>query len=176
MNGADLAVLVVPFLDGSSNRVEAGTDLEVVVLSSMLSSMFNLLWLFCHRCCHQCPVCCGCFVICVVINVQSVVVVFVIDVVADVQSVYVVIDVQSVVVVLSLMSSLLWLFCHRCPVSCGCFCCFGLCKDAKTVIELLYPENMLNYDRGSDVTVTSGTRHGRAKFMEYKEFLCRKCP
>ena len=29
MNGADLAVLVVPFLDGSSNRVEAGTDLEV---------------------------------------------------------------------------------------------------------------------------------------------------
>ena len=26
MNGADLAVLVVPFLDGSSNRVEAGTD------------------------------------------------------------------------------------------------------------------------------------------------------
>ena len=28
MNGADLAVLVVPFLDGSSNRVEAGTDLE----------------------------------------------------------------------------------------------------------------------------------------------------
>ena len=32
MNGADLAVLVVPFLDGSSNRVEAGTDLEVVVV------------------------------------------------------------------------------------------------------------------------------------------------
>ena len=30
MNGADLAVLVVPFLDGSSNRVEAGTDLEDV--------------------------------------------------------------------------------------------------------------------------------------------------
>ena len=29
MNGADLAVLVVPFLDGSSNRVEAGTNLEV---------------------------------------------------------------------------------------------------------------------------------------------------
>ena len=29
LNGADLAVLVVPFLDGSSNRVEAGTDLEV---------------------------------------------------------------------------------------------------------------------------------------------------
>ena len=28
LNGADLAVLVVPFLDGSSNRVEAGTDLE----------------------------------------------------------------------------------------------------------------------------------------------------
>ena len=28
MNGADLAVLVVPFLDGSSNRVEAGTNLE----------------------------------------------------------------------------------------------------------------------------------------------------
>ena len=28
MNGADLAVLVVPFLDWSSNRVEAGTDLE----------------------------------------------------------------------------------------------------------------------------------------------------
>ena len=28
MYGADLAVLVVPFLDGSSNRVEAGTDLE----------------------------------------------------------------------------------------------------------------------------------------------------
>ena len=31
MNGADLAVLVVPFLDGSSNRVEAGTDLESVL-------------------------------------------------------------------------------------------------------------------------------------------------
>ena len=30
MNGADLAVLVVPFLDGSSNRVEAGTNLEAV--------------------------------------------------------------------------------------------------------------------------------------------------
>ena len=29
MIGADLAVLFVPFLDGSSNRVEAGTDLEV---------------------------------------------------------------------------------------------------------------------------------------------------
>ena len=28
LNGADLAVLVVPFLDGSSNRVEAGTDLD----------------------------------------------------------------------------------------------------------------------------------------------------
>ena len=28
MIGADLAVLFVPFLDGSSNRVEAGTDLE----------------------------------------------------------------------------------------------------------------------------------------------------
>ena len=28
MNGADLAVLVVPFLDGYSNRVEAGTNLE----------------------------------------------------------------------------------------------------------------------------------------------------
>ena len=27
MYGADLAVLVIPFLDGSSNRVEAGTDL-----------------------------------------------------------------------------------------------------------------------------------------------------
>ena len=32
MNGADLAVLVVPFLDGSSNRVEAGTDLAVLVV------------------------------------------------------------------------------------------------------------------------------------------------
>ena len=32
MNGADLAVLVVPFLDGSSNRVEAGTDLEEAAL------------------------------------------------------------------------------------------------------------------------------------------------
>ena len=31
MNGADLAVLVVQFLDGSSNRVEAGTDLEGLV-------------------------------------------------------------------------------------------------------------------------------------------------
>ena len=31
MIGADLAVLFVPFLDGSSNRVEAGTDLEVPV-------------------------------------------------------------------------------------------------------------------------------------------------
>ena len=29
LNGADLAVLVVHFLDGSSNRVEAGTDLEL---------------------------------------------------------------------------------------------------------------------------------------------------
>ena len=28
LNGADLAVLVVPFLDGSSNLVEAGTDFE----------------------------------------------------------------------------------------------------------------------------------------------------
>ena len=28
MIGADLTVLFVPFLDGSSNRVEAGTDLE----------------------------------------------------------------------------------------------------------------------------------------------------
>ena len=32
MIGADLAVLFVPFLDGSSNRVEAGTDLEVKVM------------------------------------------------------------------------------------------------------------------------------------------------
>ena len=39
MNGADLAVLVVPFLDGSSNRVEAGTDLDVVIcyLSELVS-------------------------------------------------------------------------------------------------------------------------------------------
>ena len=28
LNGADLAVLVIPFLDGSSNRVEASTNLE----------------------------------------------------------------------------------------------------------------------------------------------------
>ena len=34
MNGADLAVLVVPFLDGSSNRVEAGTDLEDKIMVS----------------------------------------------------------------------------------------------------------------------------------------------
>ena len=33
MIGADLAVLFVPFLDGSSNRVEAGTDLEEWSLS-----------------------------------------------------------------------------------------------------------------------------------------------
>ena len=38
MNGADLAVLVVPFLDGSSNRVEAGTDLEDWISSSTPSS------------------------------------------------------------------------------------------------------------------------------------------
>ena len=37
MNGADLAVLVVPFLDGSSNRVEAGTDLE-----GLDGGLFNL--------------------------------------------------------------------------------------------------------------------------------------
>ena len=37
MNGADLAVLVVPFLDGSSNRVEAGTDLEASIPSTPLS-------------------------------------------------------------------------------------------------------------------------------------------
>ena len=35
MIGADLAVLFVPFLDGSSNRVEAGTDLEVFVIISL---------------------------------------------------------------------------------------------------------------------------------------------
>ena len=43
MNGADLAVLVVPFLDGSSNRVEAGTDLEAqlsVILFLGLSPIF----------------------------------------------------------------------------------------------------------------------------------------
>ena len=34
MIGADLAVLFVPFLDGSSNRVEAGTDLEAVSVVS----------------------------------------------------------------------------------------------------------------------------------------------
>ena len=34
MIGADLAVLFVPFLDGSSNRVEAGTDLEVFCVYS----------------------------------------------------------------------------------------------------------------------------------------------
>ena len=37
MIGADLAVLFVPFLDGSSNHVEAGTDLESVHQSSLLS-------------------------------------------------------------------------------------------------------------------------------------------
>ena len=37
MIGADLAILFVAFLDGSSNRVEAGTDLEeiTVVISYM---------------------------------------------------------------------------------------------------------------------------------------------
>ena len=42
MNGADLAVLVVPFLDGSSNRVEAGTDLEGIleVISFVTQSDF----------------------------------------------------------------------------------------------------------------------------------------
>ena len=45
MNGADLAVLVVPFLDGSSNRVEAGTDLEVHWASLQTSSShWALLW------------------------------------------------------------------------------------------------------------------------------------
>ena len=54
MNGADLAVLVVPFLDGSSNRVEAGTDLEVVPswvdpsvytwMSSMAASVAAYCW------------------------------------------------------------------------------------------------------------------------------------
>ena len=38
MNGADLAVLVVPFPDGSSNRVEAGTDLEDLMLFAALSN------------------------------------------------------------------------------------------------------------------------------------------
>ena len=35
MIGADLAVLFVPFLDGSSNRVEAGTDLEGLELTAL---------------------------------------------------------------------------------------------------------------------------------------------
>ena len=35
MYGADLAVLVVPFLDGSSNRVEAGTDLEAEAIAHL---------------------------------------------------------------------------------------------------------------------------------------------
>ena len=42
MNGADLAVLVVPFLDGSSNRVEAGTDLEELLV------VFFYIGLKCH--------------------------------------------------------------------------------------------------------------------------------
>ena len=51
MNGADLAVLVVPFLDGSSNRVEAGTDLEVLALSVVLPMS---VWLLCYRCLLGC--------------------------------------------------------------------------------------------------------------------------
>ena len=44
MNGADLAVLVVPFPDGSSNRVEAGTDLEalLVVFSVVVIWFYSL--------------------------------------------------------------------------------------------------------------------------------------
>ena len=38
MIGADLAVLFVPFLDGSSNRVEAGTDLEEPGAVSVLTA------------------------------------------------------------------------------------------------------------------------------------------
>ena len=38
MYGADLAVLVVPFLDGSSNRIEASTDLEEVGMVSAAES------------------------------------------------------------------------------------------------------------------------------------------
>ena len=43
MNGADLAVLVVPFLDGSSNRVEAGTDLEDLPWSSRASQVVSFV-------------------------------------------------------------------------------------------------------------------------------------
>ena len=46
MNGADLAVLVVPFLDGSSNRVEAGTDLEVHVDAVICQVDFLMFFLF----------------------------------------------------------------------------------------------------------------------------------
>ena len=49
MNGADLAVLVVPFLDGSSNRVEAGTDLEAKVGLSSLMLLLLLLSKQLHR-------------------------------------------------------------------------------------------------------------------------------
>ena len=48
MNGADLAVLVVPFLDGSSNRVEAGTDLEdkqsIFSLFAYLESQLEMVY------------------------------------------------------------------------------------------------------------------------------------
>ena len=44
MIGADLVVLFVPFLDRSSNRVEAGTDLEDA------HSVFNMLVLFVLLC------------------------------------------------------------------------------------------------------------------------------
>ena len=59
MNGADLAVLVVPFLDGTSNRVEAGTDLEVTP-SSVLVSLGLARQPAVHIVCdvEQCVVCC----------------------------------------------------------------------------------------------------------------------
>ena len=47
MYGADLAVLVVPFLDGSSNRVEDGTDLEVCHL------IMSTVAFICHSMCHR---------------------------------------------------------------------------------------------------------------------------
>ena len=58
MNGADLAVLVVPFPNGSSNRVEAGTDLEdrsvLLVNVKLFTFKFPLIVYLLQRQCELC--------------------------------------------------------------------------------------------------------------------------